>query len=213
MKQYRHARHLSLIFLLVMLTGCQTVEVLSEGVGNMADKALETIGFKKPEAPPTPEVPEYAKPPHELKLLIAASDSLNTTANGQSLSLVVRVFKLRGTTAFLNAGYDTFGNAAKEREVLGDELIEVKEVVLVPGQRRQLNEKWAREARHVGVVGLFMKPAPQRWRYAFELEKNPADVGVVLGAHACTLSVASGAPIGVSSALFNPHPSDCETPR
>lgn len=213
MKYYWHARHLGWILATVLLTGCQTVEMLGEGMGNMADKALETIGFKKPEVPPLPEVPESAKPPRQLKLLIAASDSLNTTPSGQSLSLVTRVYKLRSTTAFLSASYETFGNTAKEKEVLADELIEVKEVVLLPGQRRQLDEKWAREAPYVGVVGLFMKPAPQRWRYAFELETFPRDAGVVIGAHACTLSVASGQPIGVSPATFKPHSSDCEAPQ
>jgi type VI secretion system protein VasD len=213
MKNKRHALHWGWILATVLLTGCQTVEKLGEGMGNMADKALETIGFKKPEAPPLPEIPESAKPPRQLKLLIAASDSLNTTPSGQSLSLVTRIYKLRSTTAFLSASYETFGNPAKEKEVLADELIEVKELVLLPGQRRQLDEKWAREAPFVGVVGLFMKPAPQRWRYAFELETFPRNAGVVIGAHACTLSVASGQPIGVSSAMFQPHSSDCEAPQ
>jgi type VI secretion system protein VasD len=193
----------------VTLAGCETAGKLSEGVGNMADKALETIGFKKPELPPMPEIPESAKPPRQMKMLIAASDSLNLNASGRSLSLVVRVYKLRSTTAFLSAPYETFGNTAKEKEVLSDELIEVKELVLLPGQRRQINERWAREAPYVGVVGLFIDPAPQRWRYAFELETFQFDEGFVLGAHSCTLSVASGNPVGISQAALKLQSSVC----
>ena len=146
----------------VGLAGCETVNKLSEGFGNMGDKALETIGFRKPELPPTPELPEAAKPARRLKLRLAASDSLNVDTSGHSLSLVVRVYKLRSPAAFLNAPYETFGNAAKEKEALGDEMIESREIVLLPGQQQQINERWAREATHIGVVTLFRAPSPQR---------------------------------------------------
>jgi type VI secretion system protein VasD len=194
---------------MLMLTGCQTVGKLGEGLGNMGDKALETIGFKKPEAPQLPELPESAKPARRMKLKLAASDSLNVDSSGRSLSLVVRVYKLRSTTAFLNAPYETFGNNAKEKEALADELIESREIVLLPGQQQQINERWAREATHVGIVALFRAPAPQRWRYAFELETFQLDQGFVLGAHACTLSIASGEPVGVSSAAMKLNSTAC----
>lgn len=191
------------------LAGCETAGKLGEGLGNMGDKALETIGFKKPEVPQTPELPESAKPARHLKLRLAASDSLNVDAAGRSLTLVVRIYKLRASTAFLNAPYETFGNSAKEKEVLGDELIESREIVLLPGQQQQISERWAREATHVGVVGLFRAPAPQRWRYAFELETFQLDEGFVLGAHACTLSVASGEPVGTTSAAMKFNSTAC----
>jgi type VI secretion system protein VasD len=201
--------HAAALLAMLMLTGCQTVGKLGEGLGNMGDKALETIGFKKPEAPQLPELPESAKPARRMKLKLAASDSLNVDSSGRSLSLVVRVYKLRSITAFLNAPYETFGNNAKEKEALADELIESREIVLLPGQQQQINERWAREATHVGIVALFRAPAPQRWRYAFELETFQLDQGFVLGAHACTLSIASGEPVGVSSAAMKLNSTAC----
>ncbi len=196
-------------FALVALAGCETAGKLGEGFGNMGNKALETIGFKKPETPPMPELPESAKPARPLKLRLAASDSLNVDESGRSLSLVVRVYKLRSPTAFLNAPYETFGNSVKEKEVLADELIEGREIVLLPGQQQQITERWAREASYVGVVALFRAPAPQRWRYAFALENFLLDDGLVLGAHACTLSIASGQPVGVSSAAMKLNSTAC----
>ena len=193
----------------IALAGCETAGKLGEGFGNMGNKALETIGFKKPDVPVAPELPESAKPARHLKLKLAASDSLNVDPNGRSLSLVVRVYKLRSPTAFLNAPYETFGNNAKEKLALADELIEGRELVLLPGQKQELNERWAREAPYVGVVGLFRAPAPQKWRYAFALETLQADPGLVLGAHACTLSVASGDPIGVSNSALKLSNSTC----
>ena len=205
----RRLTYATALYVALALTGCETASKLGDGLGNMGNKALETIGFKKPELPQAPELPESAKPARHMKLRIATSDSLNVDAAGRSLSLVVRVYKLRSTTAFLNAPYETFGNSTKEKEVLADELIESREVVLLPGQQHQINERWAREATHVGVVALFRAPAPQRWRYAFELETFQLDQGFVLGAHACTLSIASGEPVGVTSAAMKLNSTAC----
>ena len=201
--------HATALCAILALAGCETASKLGEGLGNMGDKALETIGFKKPEVPQAPELPESAKPARPMKLRLAASDSLNVDAAGRSLSLVVRIYKLRSPTAFLNAPYETFGNSTKEKEALADDLIESRELVLLPGQQQQINERWAREATHVGVVGLFRAPAAQRWRYAFELETFQLDQGFVLGAHACTLSIASGEPVGLTSAAMKLNSTAC----
>lgn len=182
---------------------------LGEGLGNMGDKALETIGFKKPDLPKASELPESVKPARTMKLRLAASDSLNVDATGRSLSLVVRLYKLRGVTAFLSAPQDTFGNITNERTALGDELLESREIVLLPSQQLQIDERWAREATHVGVVALFRAAAPQRWRYAFELETTPPDEGLVLGAHACAMSVAAGQPAGVPASMTKLSNSAC----
>jgi type VI secretion system protein VasD len=202
-----------LLFAAVALSGCASVQSgaqkFSEGLGNMGEKALETIGFKKPEVPQTPELPESAKPARTMALRLAASDSLNVDPSGRSLSLVVRVYKLRSATAFLNAPQETFGNTNKEKETLADELIESREFVLLPGQQQRISERWAREATHVGVVALFRAPAPQRWRYAFELENFQLGDGLVLGAHACALSVAAGQPVGVPASALKLSTSLC----
>jgi type VI secretion system protein VasD len=183
------------------LQGCESVRGLGDGLGNMGNKALETIGFKKPEVPQVPEIPESAKPDRTLQLRIAGSDSLNVDPLGNSLSVVVRVYKLRNLSTFLTAPYETFGTSAKEKEVLADTLIEARELMLVPGAQIQLKERWAREAAYLGVVALFRAPASERWRYAFELDAQPTGSGIVMGAHACALSVAAGSAVAQGAML------------
>ena len=211
-------RHLQAIFhwaacaaLLCATSACTTTGKLGEGMGNMADKALETIGFKKPELPKPPELPESAKPPRQVRLQVSASDSLNLDPQGRSLALVVRVYKLRAPTAFLNAPFDAFGDPAREKQAMGEDLIDVKELTLAPGWRRELNEKWAREAAYLGVAGLFMAPAPQRWRYAFDVAE-PIDQPFLIGAHSCALSVGVGTPVGVPENTARLLPADCAPP-
>jgi type VI secretion system protein VasD len=188
-----------------LLAGCQSADTLKDGMGGVKDKALEAIGFKKPVLP---EVPEAAKPARKMALRVGASESLNVDPAGRSLSLVVRVYKLRSAGAFLNAPYEAFGNVAKEREALGDEMIETREVQLVPGKEQSITERWARDAGYVGVVALFRAPSPQRWRYAFSVAGSEAS-GIVLGAHACSLSVAVGTPVDVAAAALKATPPPC----
>jgi len=190
---------------MALLLGCQSTEGVKEGIGGVKDKALEAIGFKKPTLP---EVPETAKPARKVNLRVSASESLNVDPSGRSLSLIVRVYKLRSAGAFLNAPYEAFGNVAKEREALGDEMIETRELQLVPGKEQTIAERWARDAGFVGVVALFRSPAPQRWRYAFSVAGSEVE-GIVLGAHACSLSVARGEPVGGLDLVSRSTPPPC----
>ena len=127
--------------------------------------------------------------------LALRSPSLNVTEQGQSLALVTRLYRLRSPDAFLQAAPDTFGDPAKEKEVLADDLVSVREVQLIPGKPYDTTEKVPRDVRYVGIVGLFRAPATNRWRYAFSTASAERS-GLTLGAHACAISVQAGEPIG-----------------
>jgi type VI secretion system protein VasD len=167
--------------LLSLLAGC------AGGTGSIAGAALEAAGIRKP-----PELPDAQKPPRSVAIRLHAADKLNVDARGQPLALVARIYKLRQSGAFEQAPYAAFLSPQAEKEALGADLLEVKEITLVPGQRYEVNEKVTREAGYVGVVALFHAPAAQRWRLAF----NAADAeqaGLTVGLHACALSVGAGA--------------------
>jgi type VI secretion system protein VasD len=133
------------------------------------------------------DVPDAQKPARTVAIAVNAADKINTTAKGQPLALVTRIYKLRQRAAFEQAPFDTFLNPQREQEAFGADLIEVKEVMLIPGQRLTMNEKVSREAGYIGVVALFHTPAPQRWRLAMaaaDAEKS----GMAIAASACSLS-------------------------
>lgn len=177
---------------LVSLTGCSTTGSALQVVGAAAGKALELAGLKKPE---TPALPDAQLPARKVAVNLHASQSLNVDARNQSLALVVRVYQLRRPEGFLALSQDVLSNPQLERERLGADLVEVRDVQLVPGQRLALQEKLPREAAVIGIVGLFRAPAGDRWRLAFSSEAAER-TGLVLGAHACALSVSQGEPLG-----------------
>jgi type VI secretion system protein VasD len=167
---------------LLALAGCA-----GGGIGGVANAALEAAGIKK-----APELPEAQQPPRKVVLRLHAADKLNVNDKGQSLALVARIYKLKQTAGFDSAPFDNFLDPATEKRVLGADLLEVKEVTLVPGQHLELNENVSREAGYVGVVALFHAPAGQRWRLAFPAAEAER-AGVTIGLHACAMSAGVGA--------------------
>lgn len=151
----------------------------------LAGAALEAAGLRKPA-----ELPESQKPPRNVPLKLHAATRLNVDARGQPLALAVRLYKLRQKDAFEGAPYATFLDPRLERESLGADLVEVREIMLVPGQRYEVTEKVAREAGHVGIVALFHTPAAGRWRTSVSSLDAERD-GLNVGLHACAMSVGS----------------------
>lgn len=191
-----------LTWVMLTLSGCGSVPArvevpanASSGMGGWlekaGDKALELTGLKKP------ELPDSALPDRRITWRLHASPSLNTLPDGQSLALLVRIYRLRSPDSFLQAPADTFGDAAREKELLGDDLISVREVQLVPGQRHEATDKLPRDIGHVGIVALFHHPAVGRWRYAFATAPSEL-TGIDIGVHACAMTVHGGQPVGVS---------------
>ena len=180
------------LFLLLPLAGC------AGGVGGLAHAALQMTGLARP----APELPESQKPPRDISIRLHAGQRLNTDPQGRPLALVARIYKLRQRAAFEQAPYDSFLDAQKEKALFGADLLDMKEVLLVPGQRYEIHEKVAREAAFIGVVALFRAPAAQRWRATFAVPQAERD-GVTVGLHACALTVGSGA--GVQAGLAGAH--------
>jgi type VI secretion system protein VasD len=135
-------------------------------------------------------------PPREVAIKLHAAARLNSDAKGQPLALVTRIYTLRQQAAFERASFDTFLSAQREKEALGTDLIDVKEVTLVPGQRYDAVERVGPDAAFIGVVGLFHSPSARRWRVAFTVAEAER-LGIAIAAQACSLNV-----VGSSASLM-----------
>ena len=186
-----------LLLSLAALAGCAATKVADDTLGDLTKHLLESTGLKKPEAPKAPELPqaEALRLPRTVALRVFAGGQLNHDARHEPLSLVLRVYALRGSAAFLATPYEAFATPGREKEFLGDDVLGMREVTLVPGQRYEVQEKVPRDAAALGIVALFNAPAAQRWKFAFDAGAAERS-GLVLGAHGCALTVAQGVPIG-----------------
>ncbi|GAB4062469.1 hypothetical protein GCM10028811_31310 [Uliginosibacterium sediminicola] len=118
---------------------------------------------------------------------------MNADAKGRPFAIVLKVYKLRNDSSFISSPYETLNNAALEKQTLGSDLIDSRELVLTPGQQLEFKEKLPQEVGYVAIAAFFRAPAAERWRYSFATsEPNPA--GISLGIHACALTVSQGTP-------------------
>lgn len=180
-----------------LLGGCGTAGT----VATVANIALEMTGVKKP------ELPESQKPPRKVPVSLAAGTNLNADSRGKAVAVVARIYKLKDSTSFYQAPFDAFVTPGRDKAVLGDDLIESREITLIPGQRYDWTEAMPRSANALGVVVLFHSPGAQRWRFAFDPVESEK-TGVLMGAHACALTVTRGAIVPVQNAGSNaPAPS------
>ncbi|WP_429499100.1 type VI secretion system lipoprotein TssJ [Robbsia andropogonis] len=160
-------------------------------IGTAGSAALQAVGIGKP------PVPDSQKPPRQITLTLDAGTNLNAGTSKRGVALVVRLYALKDPTSFQQAPFDTFLDPDKEKQVLGQDLIQVREVTLIPGQRYTSTEKVPYEAGAFGVVALFRQPATQRWRLVFDPKKSEKS-GILIGMHACAMTVTAGTPIVAS---------------
>jgi type VI secretion system protein VasD len=165
------------------------------GSNGIATAALEATGLRKP-----PDLPEAHKPPRTVSLRLHASPKLNLDKRGQPIALAVRLYALRRKDAFEQAPYSAFLNPQAERESLGTDLVEVREIMLVPGQRYEVTEKLSRDAGYLALVALFQRPAEGRWRTAVAAADAERD-GITAGLHACAMTIGDSAQFAMLSSV------------
>ncbi|MFA5172486.1 MAG: type VI secretion system lipoprotein TssJ [Sulfuriferula sp.] len=165
--------------LITSLSGCAAAGAVS-AVAQIASLAMNSTGMNKPADP---------NATREIQLKILASNALNTDDKNQPFSVVIRIYQLKQSSAFQQAFYDVFLN--QQKEILSGDVIAVKEVTLIPGQKYVNTEKVAVTADYLGVVALFHAPAAGRWKLTFPTKDTNRN-GLALGVSECSITVTTG---------------------
>lgn len=123
----------------------------------------------------------------EIAVRLEGGKDLNASDAGHGLSIVIRLYKLRNQAGFLSMPYSALGISPREKMTIGEDLIEVKEVTLGPGQKLDLKEKMPGDAAFLGIVALFHSPFASRWRFAFDTSEAERS-GITVGVHKCAMT-------------------------
>jgi type VI secretion system protein VasD len=135
--------------------------------------------------PPKDEPPP---PAPMLKIDVAATATVNSTASVGSLPIVVRVYELRSAGAF--RGADFFSLYDQEAAVLGDDLIASEEMTLAPGQQHQISKPLNSEAQYIGVIAAYRDIDRAQWREVVPLVGD-GDHTVIVSVDAAAVDVAA----------------------
>jgi len=125
--------------------------------------------------------------PTTLTATIKASRMINVGVMGRPSPVVVRIYQLKGTTAFEAA--DFLSLFERERETLGGELVERHEMVLRPGDRYSLAAKLLNaDTRAIGAAVAFQDIEHAAWRATVPVWPNAANT-VAIRIDGATLAV------------------------
>jgi type VI secretion system protein VasD len=106
-------------------------------------------------------VPARKELPVPVEISIAASELLNPTEQGRPSPALLRVYELSGNTFFQSADFFTLleGDGARHEEVL-----DMHEFMLMPGEVRVLRRRLGLNARFLGVVAGYRDVQGSVWR-------------------------------------------------
>jgi len=168
------------LLIITLMSGCA-----SNAAGVATNIVLSAMGIKKDPA---------STPPKNVSLQVFTAENLNADNEGKGLSAVMRIYKLKDVSTFNQATSDSLSESSSAKQLLGSDLIEVKEQLLLPGQRYQFQEKVDAKNGFLAIAIQFRKPHPQRWKLAMSNVDIKENTPIVIGAHACALNVTSGLP-------------------
>jgi type VI secretion system protein VasD len=98
----------------------------------------------------------------DLKVNLNAARQLNQSEQNQSLPLVVVVYQLRDIETFQQATFQELWQ--QDTATLGDSMLSRREVIVAPGSKKEIFISRQKDAKFIGVIGLFRNPSGNQWR-------------------------------------------------
>ena len=99
---------------------------------------------------------------------VQAAAGVNPSVSKRPSPLLVRVYELKGATAFNNA--DFVALFQRDQAELGADMVSREEIMLNPGETRPITKTLATETRFIGVFAAYRDLERARWRAIVAIE-------------------------------------------
>lgn len=141
-------RHLfALLSISVLLTGCGAMQTASDA----ASDAYEAIFTKKKK---------------NVKIEIAADNTINPTRDGKPLSVTLRFYQLKDDKPFLHALYrDLLDN---DKAVLSNNALSADTLTITPNITTSMTMPLSQDTQYLGVVAFFRETDQGEWRLVID---------------------------------------------
>lgn len=110
---------------------------------------------------------EAPKADSRLALQFQASTGLNPSGDGHAAPVRVRLFELKSSAGFLRADYFTL--AERAQATLGGDLVAQDELLIRPGERREVLRALDPATRQLGLMVGYRDIDRAQWRSVIEL--------------------------------------------
>lgn len=148
-----------------------------------------------------------ASGPKQYEIKAAADPVINRDVTGKPLSVVVHVYQLKDAGEFSKLTFDTLASGRPVSDLLGKNLLEMNEIMLVPGGKHVSTDKVHQDAKHVGIVAFFRHPDEHYWRMLIEADQVRSS-GLNFRVQDCFLSLTAPKPSLIPGQPANP-PAAC----
>lgn len=117
-----------------------------------------------------PAVPAATLAPTLIELRIAVDNDVNPGNFGDASPVILRIYQLRETSSFDAA--DFFALFNNDKAALGGDLLHKNELIVKPGDNKQLDIQAADDARSLGVFAAFRQLDNAQWRNSLKLAQH-----------------------------------------
>ncbi|MDD5035260.1 MAG: type VI secretion system lipoprotein TssJ [Methylococcaceae bacterium] len=112
--------------------------------------------------------------PTKVELQIEAGSDINPGSQGAAAPLVIRIYELRGLSAFNSA--DFFALYDKDQAALGGDLVQKRELLIRPGEKQTLLLDPAEGVGFIGAIAAFRQLDASQWRVSASIPVHRASV-------------------------------------
>ncbi|MEZ0601901.1 type VI secretion system lipoprotein TssJ [Paraburkholderia sp. IW21] len=98
-------------------------------------------------------------------LYLHASSKVNPDSRGQASPILVGIYALKSSAGFEASGFTALQDRA--RTTLGDDLVSVEQVILLPGETRLIQKSADAAVRQFGVVAGYRELNKTLWKTTF----------------------------------------------
>jgi type VI secretion system protein VasD len=124
--------------------------------------------FKKKQPPPPLE-------PTRVVIEFEAAGDINPDPNERTSPVVLRIYQLKSYSAFKRADFLSLHD--NDEEVLGKDLLNKKEIILKPNEKRTVFfSEIPDETRTLGVFAVFRNYEEAKWNVATGVQPNKTNV-------------------------------------
>jgi type VI secretion system protein VasD len=116
------------------------------------------------------ELPPPPSPPTIVNLEIGTSFDLNADSKGKGTPVMLRVYELREISSFNSSGFLTLFNY--DQAVLGTDMGRKQELLLQPGEGRNLNLYPDDTMHYLGFFAAFRQLDTAQWRVVTIIQAN-----------------------------------------
>ncbi len=103
------------------------------------------------------------------------SETMNIGENGNPLPTVVWIYQLKSKARMEKADFKTIWRS--DKEVLDDDLLEKKEIMIYPGKNQEIALEKKDKTRYIAIIAIFRKPNEETGKWKQIIDANSWTIG------------------------------------